>query len=161
MRWPLRRTPPTIRPARIDDASALAALHAEGFSRAWEAEEFERLLADPLVVADLAFVGAPGTPCQAFALSRRAAEEAEVLSIVVARRRRRCGIGRALLDAHLTRLRDQGTRDLFLEVDEGNRPALALYDRVRFLEVGRRSAYFAKADGTAATALVLRRRLAP
>jgi ribosomal-protein-alanine N-acetyltransferase len=45
---------------------------------------------------------------------------------------------------------------LFLEVEDSNAPALALYERQGFREVARREAYYRKADGSAATALVMR-----
>ena len=50
-------------------------------------------------------------------------------------------------------------RTVFLEVEEGNKPALRLYARAGFREVGRRPEYYAQASGAAATALVLRRDL--
>ena len=45
---------------------------------------------------------------------------------------------------------------LFLEVEEGNAPARALYVKRGFVEVGRRNAYYKKADGSAASAIVMR-----
>ena len=50
-------------------------------------------------------------------------------------------------------------RTLFLEVEEGNAPAIALYKRQGFTDVSRRDAYYRKADGSAATAIVMRRTL--
>ena len=55
------------------------------------------------------------------------------------------------------RLAGMGVRSLFLEVDEGNAAARRLYERAGFAEVGRRKAYYQKADGSAATALVMKR----
>jgi [ribosomal protein S18]-alanine N-acetyltransferase len=63
------------------------------------------------------------------------------------------------LDSHRDTLALNGVRILFLEVEEGNRPALALYARQGFSEVARRTAYYRKADGTTATAIVMRRQL--
>jgi ribosomal-protein-alanine N-acetyltransferase len=48
---------------------------------------------------------------------------------------------------------------LFLEVDETNRPAIALYKRFGFRQVGRRPNYYSSADGSSAGALVMRRDL--
>jgi [ribosomal protein S18]-alanine N-acetyltransferase len=49
-------------------------------------------------------------------------------------------------------------RKVFLEVDEGNAPALRLYSRAGFEQVGRRPGYYANSEGSA-SALVLRRNL--
>ena len=48
---------------------------------------------------------------------------------------------------------------LFLEVDETNVPALALYRRLGFREVGKRPAYYDRAEGGRSGALVMRRDL--
>ena len=49
--------------------------------------------------------------------------------------------------------------DIFLEVDEGNVAARGLYGKLGFSKVGERRAYYAAADGTRSTALVMRRDL--
>jgi ribosomal-protein-alanine N-acetyltransferase len=56
----------------------------------------------------------------------------------------------------MSRLAALGVGRIFLEVEEGNRPALRLYARAGFTEVGRRPGYYAGG----AAALVLRRDLA-
>lgn len=73
--------------------------------------------------------------------------------------RRGRGLARALLNLHLRRLAGLGASAVFLEVDEDNEPARRLYSRAGFREVGRRPAYYQKATGAPATALVLRRDL--
>jgi [ribosomal protein S18]-alanine N-acetyltransferase len=60
-----------------------------------------------------------------------------------------------LLAAHLQMLSQAGVRTVHLEVEEGNAPALALYHGLGFREAGRRPAYYAKADGSRACALIL------
>eukprot|EP01042_Synura_sphagnicola_P035465 gene35465-biopygen34027 len=92
-------------------------------------------------------------------MSRVAADEAEVLSIVVAGDRRRSGLGQTLLCAHMAQLAARGATRLFLEVEDGNAPAIALYRRLGFETVGRREGYYPKPDGTRVAALVMRRDL--
>lgn len=156
MRLPFVSPPPepSIRTLRADDAADVAAIHAEGFHRAWATEEVEPLLVDPAVTAQ--GIGPSGGRLHGFVLSRRAADEAEILSIAVAKRNRGAGLAGRLLRAHLGRLASQGVRSLFLEVDEENRAARALYDRFGFAMVGQRTGYYPRPDGTRATALVLR-----
>jgi ribosomal-protein-alanine N-acetyltransferase len=150
------------RTARLDAAQArqVAALHhLGGFARGWEPAECAALIADSAVVADGVFSGRGGNP-EGFVISRKAADEAEILSIVVAPARRRDGLGRSLLAAHLAHLAGEGIAQVFLEVEEGNEPAERLYRHFGFREVGRRKGYYPKPDGTRATAIAMRLDLA-
>jgi ribosomal-protein-alanine N-acetyltransferase len=142
------------RDGHSDDAALFSSLHARSFARGWSEEEFESLISEPGVIAH-ALCEQPGAPIVGFALSRMAVDEAEILSIAVLPNRRGRGGGHTLLAAHLTALASRGTSRVFLEVDEGNAPANTLYARFGFREVGRREAYYARADGTRGAARVL------
>lgn len=149
------------RTMRLDTGHArhVAGLHHQGgFARGWEVAECAALIADRAVVADGVFGGAPHP--LGFAMSRKAVDEAEVLSIVVAPGSRGGGLGRALLAAHLARLAEEGVAQVFLEVEDGNLPAERLYRHFGFREVGRRKGYYPKADGCRATAIAMRLDLA-
>jgi ribosomal-protein-alanine N-acetyltransferase len=152
-----RRAKPTVLDARPGDAAALAALHGRSFAHGWSESEFERLLSDKAVVAHVARAG-NGKPPAGFMLSRRAADEAEILTVAVARAQRGRGIAHELLARHMGRLAALGITRVFLEVDDGNRAALRLYERAGFREVGRRAGYYARAQGSG-SALTLRRDL--
>lgn len=137
-------------------AEAIARLHGRSFQRGWSEEDVHALLTDPAVRAHAAWLkGRLG----GFILARKAADEAEILSIAVEKNRRGSGLGHGLLNLHLRRLAGEGVRTVFLEVDEKNQPALRLYRRAGFREVGRRPNYYPQPGGTPATALVLRRDL--
>ena len=71
-----------------------------------------------------------------------AADEGEILNLAVAEVGRRRGLGRALVQAILERLRERDVRQVYLEVRESNAPARALYAAFGFKEVGRRRAYY-------------------
>lgn len=148
------RAEPALSAATARDARALAAIHAASFNRGWSEHEFEQLLTDRNVAADRA---AAGRRHIGFILSRRAADEAEILSVAVARAWRGRGVARRLLDLHLRRLAGLGQRAVFLEVDADNTAARRLYARAGFREVGRRPGYYAQSGGKGA--LVLRRDL--
>jgi ribosomal-protein-alanine N-acetyltransferase len=155
MSWLARlfaRAEPTLSAATPRDTASLAILHAASFSRGWSESEFEQLLTDSSVVADRA---ASGKRNVGFIVSRRAADEAEILSVAVARKWQGRGLARRLLDLHLRRLAGLGLRAVFLEVDEDNEPARRLYARAGFREVGRRPGYYSGGK----SALVLRRDL--
>jgi ribosomal-protein-alanine N-acetyltransferase len=146
----------TLSEAGPRDAGAIATLHGASFHRGWSDGEIEQMLLDRAVVAHRATVG---RSLVGFILSRLVVDEAEILSVAVTSSRRGKGLARRLLDLHLRRLAGLGARAVFLEVDEHNVPALRLYGRAGFGEVGRREAYYQGTAGKAATALVLRRSL--
>jgi [ribosomal protein S18]-alanine N-acetyltransferase len=153
----LGRGEPTVVEAGPADAAAFCRLHAASFHRGWSEDEMERLLLDPQVVAHRARLGGRTA---GFILSRRAADEAEILSVAVDPTLRGRGIARAMLDLHLRRLAGVLVRSVFLEVDETNAPARRLYAAAGFEEVGRRPGYYVRTSNEASTALVLRCQLA-
>jgi ribosomal-protein-alanine N-acetyltransferase len=148
------RPAPVLTDAQPRDASAIAALHAASFRRGWSEQEVEGLLTDRAVIAQRALVG---RSFAGFIMSRLAADEAEILSVAVARNSQGRGLARQLLNLHLRRLAGLGVRTVFLEVDEHNAPAIKLYGRAGFREVSRRANYYPQAGAKPAAALVLRR----
>lgn len=154
----MRRRPVVARPIGSDQAAGCAAVHGPAFAHAWSEEEFESLLASSACLAEGAFDG-DGGKLIGFILSRRAGDEAEILTVAVAQAARKRGAGKALIAAHLRRLGESGVGRLFLEVAEDNAAALALYRGAGFVEAGRRAGYYRRADGPPANALILRRDL--
>lgn len=154
-----RRERPAIFDARPRDAAHLAKLHARSFSVGWSEDEMERLLSDPAVVTHLVRANGGRGEAIGFLMSRVAADEAEILSVAVDPRARGRGIARDLLRHHLARIAARGMARIFLEVGEDNRPALRLYDKAGFREVGKRAGYYLKPGGGTVSALVLRREL--
>lgn len=146
-------------PLASDDLDAAAALHAEAFHQSWSGDEFASLLAQPGTFGFTARGDGPAARPLGMVLARLAAGEGEILTVAVAKAARGRGVGRLLMDNVLQRLHEERAEALFLEVEETNAPALALYRRLRFEEVGRRPAYYAGTDGRRTSALVLRREL--
>ena len=141
------------RPLGAAGVGRCAMLHASSFARGWSASEFEKLLTSSSVVADC--IG-QAPRFQGFVLSRIAADEAEILTVAVDSAARGQGLATTLLGRHLANLARKGAASVLLEVDDANRPALALYRRFGFRQVGRRPAYYAKADGSKGNALILK-----
>jgi ribosomal-protein-alanine N-acetyltransferase len=149
-----------LQPLEPDDATALSHLHREDFARPWSEDEFAALIGDDTVIGFAARQTGHGRePPAGFVLARRAAGEGEILTIAVSRAHRRRGIGWLLMDAVLRQLHAERAEALFLEVDETNTPAIALYRRLGFETVGRRPNYYPAASGGASGALVMRRDL--
>ena len=131
----------------MSDPADLAAIHASAFDAPWDAAAIRALL------------DAPGAALEhepeGFLLWRRAADEAEIITLAVRPEARRRGLGGRLLDRVMDRARGQGVARLFLEVAHDNDAALALYASRGFEPAGRRPAYYARPDGTRADALIL------
>ena len=153
-----RSSPPIIRRIGTEASRDCARVHAQCFARRWSATEFESLLSDRQVTADAA-ISAATRHMSGFVLSRRAADEAEILTIAVAPARRRKGIAGQLLATHLGRLAGAGVKTLFLEVDSENQAALALYAGFDFRHVGTRKAYYPRPGEPSGAALIMRREL--
>jgi ribosomal-protein-alanine N-acetyltransferase len=162
MRIPFLTTTPrdyALEPLTAADSPAIAAIHREDFPRPWTDGEFSSLLGQETVFGFAAReTGRGGSPPVGFVLARLAAGEAEILTVAVARAHRRQGLGWRLMDAVLRELHGQRAEALFLEVDETNTAAIALYRRLGFFEVGKRPRYYESANGRSG-ALVMRRDL--
>ena len=129
----------------------LAATHAAAFvqSRAWDASEFETLLADPktFLTGDT----------RSFVLMRVVVDEAEVLTLATSPNYRRKGLARKMLGAAEQEARLRGATSVFLEVAEDNAAARALYARCDYQQVGYRANYYMPKNGAPIAALVLRK----
>jgi ribosomal-protein-alanine N-acetyltransferase len=148
--------PAIVEPATLRDASRLAQLHGESFHRGWGEGEFEAMLAERNTLVHRLRMG---RKVIGFAVSRMAADEAEILSIAVAANHRGRGLSRDLLLTHLGHLAGRGVRTVFLEVEENNQPARRLYERAGFGLAGRRERYYRQPDGQQLNALLMRRDL--
>jgi len=147
---------PSVEPASLRDATRLAQLHGASFHRGWGESEFESMLTERNTLVHRLRIGRKTV---GFAVSRMAADEAEILSIAVASSHRGRGLSRNLLLTHLGHLAGHGVRTVFLEVEENNQPARRLYERAGFGVTGRRERYYRQASGEQLNALLMRRDL--
>jgi ribosomal-protein-alanine N-acetyltransferase len=150
------RSEPALSRATTSDSATIAALHAASFRRGWSEDELEALLVERNVIAHRAMAG---RRLAGFIISRSAADEAEILSVAVAAPWQGRGLGRALLSLHLRSLAGLGIRRIFLEVADGNDPAVRLYRKAGFIETARRDNYYLNENGQRVAALVLARDL--
>ena len=148
--------PAVVEPASLRDAPDLARLHGASFHRGWGESEFEIMLSERNTLVHRL---RSGRKTIGFAVSRMAADEAELLSIALAANRRGRGLSRDFLLTHLGHLAGRGVRTVFLEVEENNHPARRLYERAGFGAVGRRERYYQQPGGEHLNAVLMRRDL--
>ena len=119
-----------MRAATGEDLAAIAEIQAlSPEASQWEPESY--LNYDCTVAIETRVVG--------FLVARQTAlGEREILNLAVDPSQRRRGIARALLEAELTREKNQW----FLEVRASNQRALELYQRAGFRVTGRRESYY-------------------
>ncbi|HCB75072.1 MAG TPA: ribosomal-protein-alanine N-acetyltransferase [Sphingomonas bacterium] len=113
------------------------------YGEAWTQNQCLGILSLPGVWLTIAEQG--GEPA-GFALTRIAADEAELLLLAVRPAMRRRGIGAALLRGIVADCRDRKAGVLHLEVRAGN-GAIALYERAGFRKVGVRRDYYRGTTG--------------
>ncbi len=77
-----------------------------------------------------------------FILWRMVADEGEILTLAVDPDFRRQGLGRQLVNAVLTQAKEKKLVRFFLEVEEKNHAALALYKSLGFAAINRRVDYY-------------------
>ena len=143
--------------ARAEDMQDVAELHAACFRRAWSVNEIARLADRSGGTVWLAREEGRGRERPlGFLILSQAADEAEIVSVGVDPRARGRGVGGALVREAIRTAHADRAAALFLEVDETNEAALALYRRLRFREVGERAGYYARDGAPASRALVMR-----
>ena len=156
MIFPLKTTS-LVMPAAFADIDDLVEIHGRCFSRGWSASEFQSLLQDKLVEALVlrrSTMRITDKPV-GFVLVRSVVDEAEILTIAVDPDHQKSGGGKQLMQEMIRFLYGNRIAKLFLEVDAGNKAALALYASFGFTKVGERKGYYHTADGEASTAWIM------
>jgi ribosomal-protein-alanine N-acetyltransferase len=125
------------------DARLMAALHRSCFPRPWDEAAMATFIASPDTLCLLGSVNHQTEPAPAgFLIARKAADEAELLTLAVVPGRRRAGVARALLTAAMAMLAESGAKQLLFEVEEGNDAAVEIYRSLGATVVGRRARYY-------------------
>jgi len=126
-------------PADRSHLPQLAALERACFSHPWS----EAMLAEELYNDNASLVAAEGEDgtVLGYGMVRAVLDEGCLERIAVVPAYRRQGVAEELLSAFL-RFGQAHLAFLTLEVREGNAPAIALYEKLGFREVGRRKNYY-------------------
>ncbi|TDK35319.1 N-acetyltransferase [Rhizobium deserti] len=148
-----------IVPMEVSDCLEISELHGQRFPRRWSDGEFQNLLLQNNVFGFVARQTNAffSKPMGGFILSRETAGEAEILTVAVAEKFARQGLGWRLMQAALREAAARGGESMFLEVEAANKAAVDLYAKLGFAKVGERPAYYTGPDGTRSAALVMSR----
>ncbi len=154
-RTPQRTLPPdlVIRSMSDDDLDEVGRIERASYTMPWADETFRGLLRR----ADAeALVAERAGEVVAYAVFWWVADQAELGNVAVTAVARGQGIGAALVHTVLVRARRRGAREVFLEVRPSNPTAQRLYERLGFVQVGRRRHYYVRPTEDA---IVMRRAL--
>ena len=129
----------TIRELEPQDIAGIAELEKICFSDPWSENSIASELHNPLscwlvAVEDNRVVGYVG--------SQTVLDGSDMMNIAVDPDFRRMGIAEALISNLLSRLKEYNSRCLILEVRVSNLPAIALYEKMGFIQIGRRRNYY-------------------
>ena len=117
----------------------IAELEKVCFADPWSVTSIETELTSRL---SLWLVAMEGDTLVGYVGSQTVIDESDVMNIAVHPDYRRQGIGEALLETLADALREKGSRGLTLEVRVSNTPAVSLYKKAGFLQVGLRKNYY-------------------
>lgn len=145
---------PHLREVTATDSPLLTALHAEGFAHYWDTSAFNDFFSVTGTVAIVAEID--GTPV-GMMVYRVVHEQADIITIVVRPAQRRHGLAQCLLQYALLASMAKGATQMFLDVEDGNIPAIQLYEKNGFSLINRRKLYYRQKDGSYKDALVMSR----
>ena len=117
----------------------VAALEKQCFSDPWSENSVASELNNPL---SLWLVAVDDGNVAGYVGSQTVMDETDMMNIAVDERYRRQGIAQMLVDALVERLKKMDSRCLTLEVRISNVPAIALYEKLGFEQVGKRPNYY-------------------
>lgn len=107
----------------------------------WPDHEFQRSLAPDALPYRIALVILGSDRVQGFIIGRIAGDQWEIENVAVDPMKRKQGLGAGLVREFLNRTRT-GANEVFLEVRESNLAARKLYEKMGFVQVGRRKSYY-------------------
>ena len=141
-----------FRPIGADESDILTHIHAEAFASYWNPGDFNDFFSVPGTHALLA--EAEGQPAGMVVL-RVTHEQSDIITIAVRPGFRRQGLALMLMRQCIENAKTLGANAMFLDVENGNLPALALYNALGFSQISRRKLYYRQKDGTYTDALVM------
>ena len=129
-----------VRPLREADLARVIEIERECFSTPWKEATFRGLMKRS--DTDLFVAEAPDGSVSGYAAAWTVIDQSELGNVAVSASARGGGVGGALVDAVVERIKDRGATECYLEVRESNEAAKILYRQRGFVQVGRRPRYY-------------------
>jgi ribosomal-protein-alanine N-acetyltransferase len=107
----------------------------------------------------VSYIASDGGEPAGFLIARRAADEAEIITLGTLHALRRRGVARHLIGRLAEALAASGVRSLLIEAAVGNAAALKLYQAFGFARAGTRPGYYRLPGGGREDAVLMRLRL--
>ena len=132
-----------IRRMEKRDLPQVEAIEISLFSDAWSEQGFEDTLNLPYAISLVAIDEAEDT-ILGYIIMYVSFEEGEISNVAVAKSAQNRGIGSALMQAILEKGLEESVTRFILEVRVSNTPAIALYKKFGFTEIGIRRDFYEK-----------------
>lgn len=122
-----------------EHVSQVAELEKQCFSSPWSEKSVSSELSNPL---SLWIVATENNRVVGYVGSQSVIGEADMMNIAVAPEYRRRGVANALIIELISQLASRDVHSLTLEVRASNIPAITLYEKLDFVQVGCRPNYY-------------------
>ena len=129
-----------VRCANESDVSAITEIERACFSDPWSEEAFYA----QLNTSGGFFVLCDGEQVVGYAVMGMASPEAELYNIAVVQEYRGKGLSDELFKHTLEAVAEKGVNTVFLEVRQSNLRARRFYERLGFVDIGRRKRYYSQ-----------------
>lgn len=130
-----------VRRMKTDDIHEVACIEEECFSMPWSEKAFEESMALP---HGIFFVAEYDGKVAGYVGVYHIGDECDITNVAVSATFRRMGLGKRLLEAVDTYAIDNSIHSITLEVRESNAPAIALYEKMNYKNVGIRKKFYEK-----------------
>lgn len=132
-----------IRRMEKRDLPQVEAIEISLFSDAWSEQGFEDTLNLPYAIS-LVAIDETVDAILGYIIMYVSFEEGEISNVAVAKSAQNRGIGSALMQAILEKGLEESVTRFILEVRVSNTPAIALYNKFEFTEIGIRRGFYEK-----------------
>lgn len=123
----------------VEYVAQVAELEKQCFSSPWSEKSITSELTNPL---SLWIVAVDGDRVMGYVGSQSVLGEADMMNVAVAPEYRRRSVANGLIMELISQLTSNNVHSLTLEVRASNIPAITLYEKLDFVQVGRRPNYY-------------------
>ena len=129
----------TFTEMKREHVAQVAELEKQCFSTPWSENSIAGELGN---ILSLWYVAVSDDTVVGYIGSQTCGDETDMMNVAVHPDHRRRGIAESLIDCLILELKNRGSHCLSLEVRASNDPAIGLYEKLGFRQVGRRPNYY-------------------